>query len=36
VALVPVGVFSDDKVSAVLDLPAGQVPLYIIPVGYTE
>ena len=32
---VPIGAFSDEKVSSVLNLPADQTPLYIIPVGYT-
>jgi len=31
---VPIGAFSDQEVSAVLDLPDNQQPLYIIPIGY--
>jgi len=31
---VPIGAFYDEKVTAVLDLPDNEVPLYIIPVGY--
>lgn len=30
---VPVGAFDDDAVAAVLGLPRGQVPLYLVPVG---
>ena len=33
---VPVGSFWDDVVSSALDLPYGQEPLYIIPVGYIK
>lgn len=32
----PVGAFSDEKVKGILKLPIDQVPLYIIPVGYTD
>jgi SagB-type dehydrogenase family enzyme len=30
---VPVGAFEDDRVSGILGLPAGEVPLYLVPVG---
>lgn len=33
---VPVGAFSDDKVSKILGLSENLVPVYIIPVGYIE
>lgn len=33
---VPVGAFSDTKVTKVLNLPAGTKPLYILPVGYKK
>ncbi len=32
-AAVPVGAFQDEKVAAILKLPAGAAPLYLIPVG---
>jgi len=35
-ASVPVGAFSDDAVSKVLNLPAREKPIYIIPVGHEE
>lgn len=35
-ASVPVGAFSDNAVSKVLNLPAKEKPIYIIPVGYEE
>jgi len=31
---VPIGAFEDKKVSAILKLPEGEEPLYIIPIGY--
>jgi len=31
---VPVGAYTDEAVSKVLDLPADEIPLYIIPVGH--
>ncbi len=33
---VPIGAFDEGSVKSVLDLPDGQVPLYIIPVGYAK
>jgi SagB-type dehydrogenase family enzyme len=33
---VPVGAFYDDKVKAILALPADQQPLYLIPVGHPK
>ncbi len=33
---VPIGAFDDGKVGELLKLPGGQIPLYIIPVGYPE
>jgi SagB-type dehydrogenase family enzyme len=33
---VPVGAFDDDDVAGVLDLPADEAPLYIIPVGHPK
>lgn len=33
---VPVGAFNDSRVSDVLDLPADEAPLYIIPVGHPQ
>lgn len=33
---VPVGAFSDNRVSKLLDLPEGLIPIYIIPVGYIK
>jgi len=33
-ASVPVGSFDDDAVAAVLGVPRGQVPLYLLPVGH--
>jgi len=33
---VPVGAYSDDEVSRVLELPKNEEPLYIIPVGYAK
>jgi len=35
-ASVPVGAFSDNAVSKVLNLPAREKPIYIIPVGHEE
>lgn len=35
-ASVPVGAFSDETVAQVLDLPIGEKPLYIIPVGHPD
>ncbi|MGB2705551.1 MAG: SagB/ThcOx family dehydrogenase [Candidatus Omnitrophota bacterium] len=32
----PVGAFNDKAVSKILDLPDGEKPVYIIPVGYAE
>ncbi|WP_182141285.1 SagB/ThcOx family dehydrogenase [Schaalia sp. JY-X169] len=32
-AAVPIGGFEDDRVSATLELPAGEVPYYLVPVG---
>jgi SagB-type dehydrogenase family enzyme len=31
---VPIGAFDDDDVSKVLDLPADEAPLYLVPVGH--
>jgi SagB-type dehydrogenase family enzyme len=31
---VPIGAFSDGRVAALLGLPAGELPLYLIPVGH--
>jgi len=33
---VPVGAFSDDAVTMVLDLPENLVPIYVVPVGYIQ
>jgi SagB-type dehydrogenase family enzyme len=33
---VPVGAFDDGQISEVLALPAGETPLYLIPVGYAK
>ncbi len=33
---VPVGAFTDNKVSSVLGLPKDEVPIYIVPVGYKK
>ena len=33
---VPIGAFNDNAVAAILDLPAGTKPVYIIPVGYAK
>jgi SagB-type dehydrogenase family enzyme len=33
---VPIGAFNDARVKSVLNLPKGEEPLYIIPVGYAE
>lgn len=33
---VPIGAFNDDKVSELLDLDEGQIPLYLMPVGATS
>jgi SagB-type dehydrogenase family enzyme len=33
---VPVGAYSDEEVSRILELPREEIPLYIIPVGYTK
>lgn len=33
---VPVGAFDDNGVSGVLDLPADEAPLYIIPIGHPQ
>ncbi len=33
---VPVGAFTDEEVSRVLNLPVKEVPIYIIPVGYKK
>lgn len=33
---VPIGAFHDDQISEALSLPADEVPLYLIPVGYPE
>ncbi|MEW6076151.1 MAG: SagB/ThcOx family dehydrogenase [Candidatus Omnitrophota bacterium] len=33
---VPVGAFSDEEVSKILNLPVDCAPLYIIPVGYSQ
>ena len=33
-ASVPVGAFDDDRIGEVLALPAGESPLYVIPVGH--
>jgi len=35
-AAVPAGAFTDDRVKKVLQLPAGQQPLYLIPVGHQK
>jgi putative hydrolase of the HAD superfamily len=35
-AAVPAGAFTDDRVKKVLQLPAGQHPLYLIPVGHQK
>lgn len=35
-AAVPAGAFTDDRVKKVLQLPAGQQPLYLVPVGYPK
>jgi SagB-type dehydrogenase family enzyme len=35
-AAVPAGAFTDDQVKEVLQLPADQQPLYLIPVGYPK
>ncbi|MGZ4132956.1 MAG: nitroreductase family protein, partial [Actinomycetota bacterium] len=32
---VPVGAFDDGEVAAVLGLPSGEEPLYLIPVGHS-
>jgi len=32
---VPVGAFTDDKVAEIMQLPENEIPLYIIPVGYS-
>jgi nitroreductase len=31
--IVPIGAFDDQKVTTLLNLPKGESPLYIIPVG---
>lgn len=33
---VPVGAFEDDKISEILNCKEGEVPIYIVPVGYEE
>lgn len=33
---VPIGAFNDGQVKSVLNLPKDEVPLYIIPIGYTK
>ena len=33
-AAVPIGAFDDDEVAAVLELPDGRAPLYLLPVGH--
>lgn len=33
---VPIGAFDDSRVALILGLPEGEVPLYLIPVGYPD
>ena len=32
---VPVGAFTDDQVAQILNLPEDEIPLYIVPIGYS-